>query len=98
MNRFGLFNPPVQESVPATPETRHDPRGVPAPWETQPNRSPIGYRQELATHLNPRRFRVAHIPPYALVGFLGARGRGNATISCYFQWNLAAFTAFAKLL
>lgn len=38
MNRSGLFNSPVQGSVPATPETHHDPRGVPAPWETQPNR------------------------------------------------------------
>jgi len=45
MNRSSPLNPPVQVSVPATPETRHDPMGVPAPSETQPNRPPIGYRQ-----------------------------------------------------
>lgn len=51
-----LFRPvqsALRGSVPATPETRHDPRGVPAPSETQPNRSSIGCRQGIAAALNP---------------------------------------------
>ncbi len=35
MNRSSLFNPPVQGSVPATPETRHD-RGRSCPLDTRP--------------------------------------------------------------
>lgn len=36
----------------ASPETRHDPRGVPVPWETLTNRPPIGCRQVITAALN----------------------------------------------
>ena len=56
MNRSSLFNPPVQGSVPATPETHHDPKGVSAPSEPQTNPARFGCPAKGFSTLGNRRF------------------------------------------